>query len=60
MFSCPPSINKSKDLENWNSNILEVPMSGTSYMRLKILPETEAEDVTFDIQLKTSGLSILT
>ena len=21
MFSCPPSINKNKDLENWNSNI---------------------------------------
>ena len=31
MFSCPPSINKSKDLENWNSNILEVPMSRTSW-----------------------------
>ena len=27
MFSCPPSINKNKDLENWNSNILEGPMS---------------------------------
>ena len=23
MFSCPPSINKNKDLENWNSNILQ-------------------------------------
>ena len=21
MFSCPPSINKHKNLENWNSNI---------------------------------------
>ena len=27
MFSCRPSINKNKDLENWNSNILGVPMS---------------------------------
>jgi hypothetical protein len=31
MFSCPPSINKNKDLENLNLNILEVPMSRTSY-----------------------------
>ena len=31
MFSCPPSINKNKDLENWNSNILEGLMSWTSY-----------------------------
>ena len=29
MCSCPLSINKNKDLENWNS-ILEVPMSRTS------------------------------
>ena len=31
MFSCRPSINKNKDLEDWNSNILEGPMSWTSY-----------------------------
>ena len=30
------------------------------YMRSKIIPVTEPEDVTFNIQLYTSGLSILT
>ena len=36
IFSCPPSINKNKDLENSNSNILEVPMSQKSY-RIQIM-----------------------
>ena len=44
MFSCLPSINKNKDLENWNSNIFEVPMSRTSY---KIVSRLFSRDFEF-------------
>ena len=39
MFSCPPSKNKNEDLENWNWNILEVPMSRTSYQFVPLMYE---------------------
>ena len=49
MFSCPPSINKNKDLENWNSNILEGPMSWTSYSNLIFL-----QAIHFEIHKKST------